>query len=134
MCRVVVELSFEAAHRLLGYKGICNNLHGHSYKLLVSVSGDINEMGFVVDFDVLEKKLKRWISKNWDHSVILNKRDTKLISFLKRMNFRYFLLDSNPTAENMAVFLKRVLEKKIGKSVQIVLYETQNSSVRVGDE
>ena len=105
--------SFEAAHFLPNYNGACSNLHGHSYKLHVTVSGCVDEVtGMVLDFKILNNIVQ--------HSVV-GKYDHKLLNDFFRL----------PTAENMANKIFKDLEiefSKLGLVLDSVkLWETENS-------
>lgn len=103
MYKVVKEVRWEAAHRLLGYEGKCANIHGHSYRAIFTFeSNDLDEKGMVIDFTVLKEKIQGWIDKNWDHALILNCKDL-LLNVIG--THRHFTIDENPTAEKMAEFL-----------------------------
>ena len=65
--RVTCTFTFEAAHRLDWHPGKCRNLHGHSYRLDVSVSGPLDGNGVVVDFDELAAVVRREVIDRWDH-------------------------------------------------------------------
>ena len=58
MISVTKVFTFDSAHNLINYEGACRNLHGHTYKLEVTVCGDINEMGMVCDFSELSLLIK----------------------------------------------------------------------------
>ena len=78
MIRITKIFTFETAHVLYNYDGKCKNMHGHSYKLFVTVKGtpinDINNVknGMVVDFGDIKKIVKEEIVDVWDHAVLLN--------------------------------------------------------------
>jgi len=94
------EASFDMAHRLLGYEGKCSNLHGHTVKIEVTVSNrTLQPIGFVVDFQILDRLIKKWINDNWDHVTILSASD-KLCEQL--VDTKVYKMESNPTAENLA--------------------------------
>lgn len=110
---VTKSFGFEAAHFLPNYNGACSRLHGHSYKMQVTVSGSVDETtGMIVDFNVVKNIVKEKIVDKYDHR---------------------FLNDffSNPTAENMVVsFFKEltVAFNKIGLDLEsIKLWETASS-------
>jgi 6-pyruvoyltetrahydropterin/6-carboxytetrahydropterin synthase len=65
---ITKEFTFDAAHFLTRYKGKCENLHGHTYKLHVTVEGEINENGLVIDFVDLKKAVNEKIINKLDHS------------------------------------------------------------------
>ena len=78
MIRITKIFTFETAHVLYNYDGKCKNMHGHSYKLFVTVKGtpinDINDVknGMVVDFGDIKKIVKEEIVDVWEHAVLLN--------------------------------------------------------------
>jgi len=90
------EFEFDAAHRLDWHEGKCNNLHGHTYKLIVSISGTPGENGIVMDFGDLKKIVEKLIIETHDHKYLNN-------------------LYKNPTAELMAM----VIYKKISELLPI---------------
>ena len=93
MITVVKEFSFEAAHYLPGYKGACANLHGHSYRLLVGVFGEINpETGMIIDFKTLKKMVQP----------IVDLLDLSYLNKVSTYGFPYFM----PTAENMIEWIR----------------------------
>ena len=65
--RVTCTFTFEAAHRLAWHPGKCRNLHGHSYRLDVSVEGALDTNGVVLDFDTLQEEVRTQVVDRWDH-------------------------------------------------------------------
>lgn len=109
MFKVVKEVRWEAAHRLLDYEGKCANIHGHSYRAIFTFKSafgfeksELNKDGMVIDFSILKEKIQGWIDTYWDHALILCAKDP-LVNIIYSQ--RYFVLDGNPTAENMAELL-----------------------------
>ena len=97
MYEVIVRDHFSAAHQLRDYGGICENLHGHNWKIEVSVSSPhLDKMGVVVDFKIVEDKIKE-ILDLFDHQVL---------------NHLPVFQDLNPSAENIARFCFEELRKK----------------------
>ena len=104
---------FESSHSLPKYEGACSRLHGHSYKLQVTVSGSVDEAtGMVLDFNVLKKIVKEKVVDRYDH---------------RNLNDFFF----NPTAEIMVQHIFKELSvafNKIGLDVDSVkLWETESS-------
>ncbi|MDL2262649.1 6-carboxytetrahydropterin synthase, partial [Bacteroidales bacterium OttesenSCG-928-I21] len=107
--RLTKQFSFEMAHALYNYDGLCRNIHGHSYKLYVSIIGVPNQepfspkLGMVMDFGVLKQILKQNIIDKFDHSLALYKNEN--IEFLNNKGNQLFtrvhILDFQPTAENL---------------------------------
>ena len=136
--RVTKEFKFEAAHALLGYDGLCKNIHGHSYKLFVTVIGepiqDKNDtkLGMVFDFGDLKYIVNTAIVKKFDHSVILNKEaDTSHFEQLNEMFDRKHYLDYQPTCENMVIDFAQTIKKLLPENIKlhsVKLYETATSS------
>lgn len=120
MFEVSVEANFAAAHQLRNYKGKCENLHGHNYKVRVTVGGpQLNSTGLVADFGEV-KGLLREISERLDHQY-LNELEPFTVW--------------NPSAENIALYFYQELDKGLreGKSevpvsiTQVIVWETETS-------
>jgi 6-pyruvoyltetrahydropterin/6-carboxytetrahydropterin synthase len=112
---VTKELTFDAAHRLLGYNGPCANLHGHTYKIQLTFSArELDKDGFVVDFSVMKQLISENILMHWDHATHLNSEDP-LVGLFDEYNGKvrkggeemisFITYNGNPTAENMAEVL-----------------------------
>jgi len=114
--RVTKEFNFEMAHALLGYDGPCKDIHGHSYKLSVTVSGipanDKNSpvLGMVIDFSILKTIVKTCIIEHFDHALVLNKEvEQGQLKGLNSISGRLLLVEFQPTCENMLLeFVKRI--------------------------
>jgi 6-pyruvoyltetrahydropterin/6-carboxytetrahydropterin synthase len=117
--RVTKEFGFEMAHALWNYDGPCKNVHGHSYRLYVTVIGEpINSQtdpkhGMVIDFGDLKKIVKATIINKFDHSVVVSKEAPHhLLQNIEQMFEKYDVMDSQPTCENLVVdFASRLMEK-----------------------
>jgi len=134
MITITKEFTFDAAHRLFGYEGKCFNLHGHSWKVLITVvsSHPLNNLGMVIDFKNLKEIFQKWLDNNWDHATILNDLDTDVIEFCGLMGFKCFKVKGNPTAENMANFLLESFNLFLPAGFyveQVVVYETEKNFV-----
>jgi len=132
------KVSFCAGHRIWGHEGPCAGLHGHNYVAIFYATAEkLDPLGRVIDFSILKERLGGWIHKHWDHGFICHKEDKQTLAALELIpNQRMFLLDSNPTAENMAAYLLNVVapEQLAGTGVRIVrieLWETQNCKADV---
>ena len=114
------KFRFEAAHALYGYDGKCKNIHGHNYKLFVTIIGepisnksDV-KFGMVMDFDDLKKIVKSEIINEFDHSVIFNKNSPhkELADELIKNGHKVILANYQPTIEEMVIdFAKRISSK-----------------------
>lgn len=102
MFLVTREIEFCYGHRLLNYEGKCRYLHGHNGKAIITIEAeDLDERGMVLDFGDIKRVVAGWIDENLDHRMILC-RDDPAIPMLQQMHEPLFLLDENPTAENIA--------------------------------
>lgn len=136
--RVTKFYDFEMAHALWNYDGLCKNIHGHTYKLYVTVMGepiaDQNDMknGMVIDFGDLKKIVKGEIVDQLDHSLVINEKapHDKLLE-LNEMYERHFVFDFQPTCENLVLWIVNKIKPLFPKGVElkkVVLYETASSS------
>ncbi|MFA5092890.1 MAG: 6-carboxytetrahydropterin synthase QueD [Candidatus Omnitrophota bacterium] len=108
-----VEGNFSSAHNLRGYKGKCEDLHGHNWRVGIEVKSEkLDNIGLVVDFKYLKKKL----------SVVLEKMDHKYLN-----NLVYFK-KINPTSENIAKYIYRELIKQIPLLSSVTVWENPTSS------
>ncbi len=138
---VMRQIRFCAGHRLLNHEGKCANLHGHNYLVEFHVTGhEVDELGRVVDFSVINKLFKGWIDENWDHGFILWDQDRNAIDALEKVTpHRIYELPYNPTAENMARYLMQQIGPKLIASIKgydlrlskVVMWETEKSSATV---
>lgn len=136
--RITKKFDFEAGHALFGYDGKCKNLHGHSYKLEVTVVGEpINDKqnpkyGMVIDFGDLKKIVKDQIIDIFDHAMIFNKNSPhlELATELKQKNHHVILVDYQPTSENMVIDFAHRIKKHLPRNIalhSLRLQETQSS-------
>ena len=132
----VRRLQFAAGHRVWQHESKCNNLHGHNYVAFFHAQAPaLDSLGRVIDFSVLKTHLGNWIDTNWDHGFIYHKDDAETLAALQQVKGqKLFALPTNPTAENMADYLLRIVCPKAleGTNVQVVkviLWETENCYV-----
>lgn len=130
MFSITKRFEFEASHKLqLTYDSPCQNLHGHSYKVEITVCGEeLDENGMIMDFSVLNN-FKQWVMDNWDHATIIP-REVVTDSMREHYGNIYEFEYHNVTAELMC---KRLHEKACeilglsDKEVVITIYETTNN-------
>ena len=124
MYRVTREIDFCYGHRLLNYEGKCRHLHGHNGRAVISIEGDkLDDRGMVLDFGDIKRTVSTWIDENLDHRMILNREDP-VLPILQDMGEPLCVIDSNPTAENIA---KLIYDASVDLGVPIVevrLWET----------
>ncbi len=135
--RVTKQFGFEMSHALLNYDGLCRNIHGHSYKLQVTLIGEpvfepgSPKDGMVIDFSVLKKLIKKKIVDPFDHSLMINNQSAheKLID-LGDMYERHHMVNFQPTTENLIIYIADKLKNILPEHLELFsvrLYETTNS-------
>ncbi len=136
--RITKQFSFETGHALYGYDGKCKNVHGHSYKLSVTVIGKpINDnqnvkFGMVIDFTDLKKIVKDEIVDVFDHATVFNKNTphVELAKELKDRGHNVLLVDYQPTSEMMVIDFATKIKKYLPNTIQLhslKLQETDTS-------
>lgn len=135
--RVTKEFTFETAHALWKYDGPCRNVHGHSYKLFVTLIGeplddpDNPKHGMVIDFGDLKKVVKKEVVDVFDHSVIISNRfDKKKLESLENTFSNVLVVDYQPTCENMVADIADRIIPHLPVNTQLhnlKLYETATS-------
>lgn len=102
MFRVSREIDFCYGHRLLNYDGKCRYLHGHNGRAVIVIEADsLDARGMVLDFGDIKRVVSTWIDATLDHRMILHREDPA-VPLLQKMGEPMFLMDVNPTAENIA--------------------------------
>ena len=136
--RLTKEFSFESAHALDGYDGLCREIHGHSYRLFVTIKGEpISEegnpkMGMVMDFGDLKRIVNREVVDRLDHSFVLrdSAQNTELLNALGDKFNKVVLVDYQPTCENMLADFAERLQRALPEGVELYslrLHETATS-------
>jgi len=137
--RITKQFSFETGHALYGYDGKCRNIHGHSYKLFVTVIGlpisDTKNVkyGMVIDFSDLKKIVKEEIVDVFDHATVFNKNTphVELARELKNRGHDVLLVDYQPTSEMMVIDFAEKIENRLPNNIRLhslKLQETATSS------
>ncbi len=125
--RITKEFTFETGHALYGYDGKCRNVHGHSYKLSVTVIGTpIQEeghkkLGMVIDFGDLKEIVKQEVVDPFDHATVFNRNTphVELASTLEKSGHKVILADYQPTSENMVIDFAKKIGGRLPKHLQL---------------
>lgn len=135
--RLTKEFSFEAAHALVGYDGPCREIHGHSYRLFVTIKGEPStdpmnpKQGMVMDFGVLKKIVNEEIISRFDHALVLRSTaDEGLRRVLAEQFDNVVTVEYQPTCENMLDDFAHRLMKRLPEGVtlhSLRLHETASS-------
>lgn len=135
--RVTKEFSFEMAHALLHYDGPCRNIHGHSYRLFVTISGmpvsdpENPKNGMVIDFFVLKNIVSKEIINVFDHAIAISSEDDNdKIAIFRGMFGNTVVVDYQPTCENLVTDFAERIKRRLPDRVKLhslKLYETATS-------
>lgn len=132
MFTVTKEIKWDMAHRLPSYNWKCFNVHGHTYKALITIEREIQRL-WIQDWMVMDfwdfKDIKDWIDENRDHSYVW-RSDDEVLQFLKEKWYRTYEFSFSPTAEKMSEFLFKVVENLLSttfKVKSVTIYETPTS-------
>ena len=135
--RLTKQFDFEMAHALWNYDGPCKNIHGHSYKLYVTVIGtpidDVNNVknGMLIDFGELKQIVNKVIVSRFDHSLVISEKSKhELLGKIEQMFEKYEILKFQPTCENLIIYFAELLHESLPSTVQLFslrLVETSTS-------
>ncbi len=135
--RVTKQFTFEMAHALWNYDGPCRNIHGHSYRLFITVKGEpLNDPvkykhGMIIDFGDLKKIVNMHIVDKYDHALVFSELvPTDSLSKIDQMFSKVYAVPFQPTCENLVVEFAEILSDKLPEKVSLVgikLYETATS-------
>ena len=128
--KIAKDFRWEMAHRLPFHEGKCKNLHGHSYRMMVEFSGNLDENGMVLDYyDV--KEIIQPLVDELDHAFMVKDDDTELIEFLEKMNSKHVVASFHSTTENMVYyFLNKIKYSGLPKNItgiKVKIYETETT-------
>lgn len=136
--RLTKEFSFEMAHTLDGYDGPCREIHGHSYRLFVTVAGRPSgdpadpKYGMVMDFGELKRIVRRQVVDRYDHALVIRRTEANagLIDTLRKSYAKVEVTAYQPTCENMVADFARLIAPELPEGVAlhaIRLHETATS-------
>ena len=135
--RITKIFHFEMAHALDGYDGLCRNIHGHSYKLHVTLSGRLSadttspKKGMLMDFSDVKTMVQETIINQYDHALLLNRQtDSEVIDVLKRHYQKIVTVDYQPTSELLLIHFAETLQDVLPPNIKLYslrLHETETS-------
>jgi len=125
--RVTKSFGFETGHALYGHDGLCKNIHGHSYKLFVTVIGtpiqdDNNpKNGMVIDFKDLKRIVKTEIVDVFDHATVFNNNSphAELANILSDHNHKVIQVDYQPTSEKMVICFAHRIAARLPSHIKL---------------
>jgi 6-pyruvoyltetrahydropterin/6-carboxytetrahydropterin synthase len=134
--RITKQFSFETGHALYGYDGKCKNVHGHSYRLEVTVIGQpISDhtnvkYGMVIDFSDLKKIVKEEIVDVFDHATVFNKNTphVELAKELQERDHNVLLVDYQPTSEMMVIDFAKKIKHRLPNNIKLHSLKLQETA------
>jgi 6-pyruvoyltetrahydropterin/6-carboxytetrahydropterin synthase len=134
--RITKQFSFETGHALYGYDGKCKNVHGHSYRLEVTVIGQpISDhtnvkYGMVIDFSDLKKIVKEEIVDVFDHATVFNKNTphVELAKELQQRDHNVLLVDYQPTSEMMVIDFAKKINQRLPNNIKLHSLKLQETA------
>jgi 6-pyruvoyltetrahydropterin/6-carboxytetrahydropterin synthase len=108
----------------MNYQGKCRHLHGHNGRAMITIeTAALDDRGMVLDFGEIKGLLSQWVDDNLDHRMIL-RRDDPAVAVLEKLGEPLFLMDANPTSENIARLLFDQARCEGFPVVEVRLWET----------
>jgi len=125
--KIAKEFHWEMGHRLPEHFGLCKNIHGHSYKIIVEFEGDLDEQGMVIDFYDVEKIIAPIIDE-LDHAFMVKDDDKLTIEFLEKLDSKKVVVNFFATVENICKYISdKIIKNNLPKNIKFVnvrVYET----------
>ncbi len=132
MTVITKTVRFDAAHILTNHRGLCKNLHGHTYRVDVSVASDTTSSNdMVMDFKDLKHIATEEICDKFDHAFIYNTNsegECEIAALVEKYEMRTVALDFRSTAENLAKYFYELLKERIPHLASVKVWETNDSS------
>ncbi len=126
MYRVTREIRFCYGHRLLNYDGKCRHLHGHNGRAVITLAApQLDAAGMVMDFARIKRVVSTWIDETLDHKMLLHK-DDPVLAFLRQQGEPVYVMNVNPTAENIARLIYDFTAEQGFPVIEVQLWETDN--------
>jgi 6-pyruvoyltetrahydropterin/6-carboxytetrahydropterin synthase len=135
--RVTKRFHFEMAHTLYGYDGLCRNIHGHTYNLEITLSGEpLNKPGdpkdgMIIDFSILKEIVRQNVTSKLDHALMVNHLvPSDQIEHLRQSTDRLIIVPFQPTTENIVAYIAAIIQQHLPTDVKlhsVRLYETLTS-------
>jgi 6-pyruvoyltetrahydropterin/6-carboxytetrahydropterin synthase len=127
MYSVTKEVHFCYGHRLLGHEGKCRHLHGHNARAMIRLESEsLDRLGLVMDFKEIGDYVKSWLDSEIDHNMLLCKEDP-IVPLLRGAGERVYVMDANPSAENIARLVFEQVERGGFPVVEVAIVETDSA-------
>ena len=125
--KIAKEFHWEMGHHLPEHFGLCKNIHGHSYKMIIEFEGELDEQGMVIDFYDVEKIIAPIIDE-LDHSFMVKDDDKLTLEFLEKLNSKKVVINFFATVENICKYISdKIIKSNLPKNIKFIIvrvYET----------
>ncbi len=125
--KIAKEFHWEMGHRLPEHFGLCKNIHGHSYKMIIEFEGELDEQGMVIDFYDVEKIIIPIIDE-LDHAFMVKDDDERTLEFLEKLNSKKVVVNFFATVENICKYISdKIIKSNLPKNIKFInvrIYET----------
>ncbi len=125
--KIAKKFHWEMGHRLPEHFGLCKNIHGHSYKMIVEFEGELDEQGMVIDFYDVEKIINPIIEK-LDHAFMVKDDDEITVEFLEKLDSKKVVVDFFATVESICIYISdKIIKSNLPKNIKFIkvrVYET----------
>ena len=120
MMKIAKEFHWEMGHRLPEHFGLCKNIHGHSYKMIIEFEGELDEQGMVIDFYDVEKMISPIIDE-LDHAFMVKNDDKLTLDFLEKLNSKKVVVNFFTTVENICKYIsEKIIKSKLPDNIENV--------------
>ena len=127
MYAVSKDIHFCYGHRLLNHQGKCRHLHGHNAKAVIRLEAEqLDPLGMVCDFSDIGDYVKNWIEQTLDHNMLLH-CDDPVLPLLQQAGESVYVMQANPTAENIARLIFEYVEAGGFPVVEVAIFETDSA-------
>ncbi|MFA7361509.1 MAG: 6-carboxytetrahydropterin synthase [Candidatus Kapaibacterium sp.] len=135
--KIAKEFRWEMGHRLPEHSGLCRNIHGHSYRMVVEINGEVLANGMIIDFYDLGLIVKPILEK-LDHCFLVYVKDKPVLDFLKKYKMKMVVVDYLATVENICKDIAEKIVSEIKKQkvknisdISVKIFETPNSFAEI---
>src|SRR5258706_1489385 len=135
--KIAKEFRWEMGHRLPFHKGLCRNIHGHSYKMIIELTGTVDKNGMIIDFVDLGKIVKPMIGK-YDHAFLCWENDKIVKEFLTKNKMKKVIINYHSTVENICADISHQIFNKLKKikgnrfkELTIKIFESPNANAEL---
>ncbi len=117
------DFSFDMAHRLTFHEGLCRNIHGHTYRLDVTLEGDPDSRGMIMDYADLKSLVHELIIEKLDHALAVYEQDSLLMGKFDP-SLKQIIFPFETTAENLVAWIFREISRREPRLAEVTLWET----------